>query len=76
VTVAVKAPLGKGFFDFPHLMSLDALDMESDEDSSSDEEMVDLPFDEEAQEEKRKSRRSFAKVRTALLQASTQLLRA
>jgi hypothetical protein len=75
VTVAVKAPLGKGFFDFPHLMSLDALDMESDEDSSSDEEMVDLP-DEEAQEEKRKSRRSFAKVRTALLQASTQLLRA
>jgi hypothetical protein len=52
---------GKGFFDFPHLMSFDVLDMESDEESS-DEELDGLPIDEETQEERRKSRKSFAKV--------------
>jgi hypothetical protein len=59
----------RGFFDFPHLLSFDVLDLESD-DESSDEELPDLVIDDETPDERRKSRKSFAKVGRRLCLAS------
>jgi hypothetical protein len=54
----------RGFFDFPHILSFDVLDLESDEESSDDE-RPDLTIDDDP-DERRKSRKSFAKVTPSL----------
>lgn len=51
----------RGFFDFPHLLSFDVLDQESDEESS-DEESPDFVIDDETPDERRRGRKSLAKV--------------
>lgn len=57
---------GRGFFDIPHLMSFDILDLESD-DESSDDEVSESADRDENMDDKRKSRKSFAKVRSRLM---------